>query len=63
MLNMLKRVSVHNSRVSKANLGDVTLVSEDNEPDHCNCNGRMGPCPLDGDCQKEKSCITLPKTM
>ena len=57
MPNMLKRVSVHNSRVSKAALGDVTLVSEDNEPNHCNCNGRMGPCPLDGDCQKEKSCI------
>ena len=27
------------------------------EPDQCNCNGRMGPCPLDGDCMKEKSCI------
>ena len=25
--------------------------------DECNCNGRMGPCPLDGDWMKEKSCI------
>ena len=24
---------------------------------HCNCNGRMGPCPLEGDCRKERSCI------
>ena len=30
---------------------------EDQESHHCNCNGRMGPCPLDGDCRKEKSCI------
>ena len=59
MPNMLKRISVHNSRVSKAALAleDVTLVSDDHVPDHCNCNGRMGPCPLDGDCQKERSCI------
>ena len=27
------------------------------ESEECNCNGRMGPCPLDGDCMKEKSCI------
>ena len=30
---------------------------KDQESNHCNCNGRMGPCPLDGDCRKEKSCI------
>ena len=119
MPNMLKRISVHNSRVTTAALADVTLVSDDNntneitlasddnnandnseklvptalpcndcsdecggytvenvpaeipdnedevvdeededqESHHCNCNGRMGPCPLDGDCRKEKSCI------
>ena len=27
------------------------------ESEDCNCNGRMGPCPLDGDCMREKSCI------
>ena len=107
---MLKKISVHNSRVSTAaqsKIADVTLVSDDNtatnvtsdkaqqetaavpcnnceddcggflvdpvpaalpdqisddegedqEPDHCNCNGRMGPCPLDGECRREKSCI------
>ena len=27
------------------------------ESEECNCNGRMGPCPLSGDCRKEKSCI------
>jgi len=57
MPNKLKRVSVHNRRVSKTVLGDVTLVSKDNEPDHCNCNGSMGPYPLDGNWQKEKNCI------
>ena len=113
MPNMLKKISVHNSRVTALALADsmnVTLASDDNngnpapsanddemqqleahpcdeceeecgglivdtennggdatsasddgklqvEPDHCNCNGRMGPCPLDGDCRKEKSCI------
>ena len=25
--------------------------------DHCNCTARIGPCPLNGDCRKEKSCI------
>ena len=24
---------------------------------HCNCTAKIGPCPLDGDCRKEKSCI------
>ena len=61
MPNMLKKVSVHNSRVSKEALANVTLAGDDNnvqqEEDHCNCNGRMGPCPLEGDCRKEKSCI------
>ena len=110
MPNMLKKISVHNSRVSAvalSEIGDVTLASDDNnanetiteqqeptaspcnecevdcggylvdhtpmevadqshidsedgedqEPDHCNCNGRMGPCPLEGDCRKERSCI------
>ena len=114
MPNMLKKISVHNSRVTANALADstnVTLASDDNngmpapsanddevqhlvahpcdeceeecgglivdtgrnagaatsasddegqqlvETDHCNCNGRMGPCPLDGDCRKEKSCI------
>ena len=54
MPNMLKKVSVHNSRVSKEALANVTLAGDDNnvqqEEDHCNCNGRMGPCPLDGNC-------------
>ena len=44
-----------------ADSGIVTSASDDDEhanvPEHCNCNGRMGPCPLDGDCQKERSCI------
>ena len=30
MPNMLKRISVHNSRVTTAALADVTLVSDDN---------------------------------
>ena len=25
------------------------------ESEDCNCNGRMGPCPLDGDCMRETS--------
>ena len=111
MPNMLKKISVHNSRVTGkalANASNVTLVSDDNsepaasanmgevlhleaspcndcgdcggliiqtadnvaaatsasddeqhpeEVTDCNCNGRMGPCPLNGDCIKEKSCI------
>ena len=64
MPNMLKKVSVHNSRVTAQALADsgiVTSASDDDEnanvPEHCNCNGRMGPCPLDGDCRKERSCI------
>ena len=112
MPNMLKKISVHNSRVTAKALAKtpvVTLAGDDNigdpatyviddeqqleaypcddceeecgglivdtlnnggavtsanddaqpteVPDHCNCNGRMGPCPLDGDCRKEKSCI------
>ena len=24
---------------------------------HCNCTAKIGPCPLDGDCRKEKSCL------
>ena len=54
---MLKKISVHNSRVTAqalAESGNVTSASEDeiDEPvaTHCNCNGRMGQCPLDGDC-------------
>ena len=111
MPNMLKKISVHNSRVTAkalAETSDVTLAADDQntafpalpdevqhleahpcddceeecgglivdtvdngsdatpanddgrqqeESDDCNCNGRMGPCPLDGDCRKEKSCI------
>ena len=108
MPNMLRKISVHNSRVTAAALAEldsVTLVSDDHnensisseqleptaspcnecedecggflldqapievpdqiededreeqESDHCNCNGRMGPCPLQGDCRKERSCI------
>ena len=34
------------------NTVEVQEISDD-----CNCNGRMGPCPLDGDCMREKSCI------
>ena len=30
---------------------------DEEESEECNCNGRMGPCPLDGDCMREKSCI------
>ena len=52
---------MHNSRVSKEALANVTLAGDDNNvqqvKDHCNCNGKMGPCPLEGDCRKEKSCI------
>ena len=27
------------------------------EQTHCNCTRKIGPCPLEGDCRKEKSCI------
>ena len=27
----------------------------------CNCTGRMGPCPLEGDCRKEKNIISCCK--
>ena len=100
---MLKKISTHNSRItSKAELNNVTLISDDNgnpttptilanpctdceEPcegliidanantasttpvsddaqpkedeTHCNCTRKIGPCPLEGDCRKEKSCI------
>ena len=64
MPNMMKKISIHNSRVTNsalANSGQVTPAPDDEieepEPEHCNCNGRMGPCPLNGDCQKERSCI------
>ena len=47
--------------VENVDNGDATSTNDDGkqqkEDDDCNCNGRMGPCPLDGDCRKEKSCI------
>ena len=62
--NMLKKISVHNSRVTakaQAEAGEVTSAPDDDiykqEEEHCNCNGRMGPCPLDGNCRIERSCI------
>ena len=64
MPNMLKKISVHNSRVTakaQAEAGEVTSAPDDDiykqEEEHCNCNGRMGPCPLDGNCRIERSCI------
>ena len=111
MPNMLKKISVHNSRVTAKALADspaVTLARDDQpttsdndsdvqqleaypcndceeacggfivntvdngadvtsahddkvqqqeESEDCNCNGRMGPCPLNGDCMREKSCV------
>ena len=60
MPNMLKKISVHNSRVTakaQAEAGQVTSAPDDDiykqEEEHCNCNGRMGPCPLDGNCRIE----------
>ena len=44
------------------NGADVTSAHDDKvqqqeESEDCNCNGRMGPCPLNGDCMREKSCV------
>ena len=40
---------------------EPTPETTQNQPkaaqDHCNCTARIGPCPLNGDCRKEKSCI------
>ena len=39
----------------------VTSASNDHKQPQdettCNCTGRMGPCPLEGDCRKEKNII------
>ena len=40
----------------------VTPASDDQQPiddTSCNCTGSLGPCPLDGDCRKEKNCQAL----
>ena len=40
---------------------NVTSASNDHQQPQdettCNCTGRMGPCPLEGDCRKEKNII------
>ena len=43
MPNMKKSISRHNYQVQRSE-------EEPNQPG-CNCSGRMGPCPLDGNCQ------------
>ena len=43
------------------NGSNVTPASNDHQQPQdettCNCTGRMGPCPLEGDCKKEKNII------
>ena len=43
------------------NGGNVTPAPNDHQQPQdettCNCTGRMGPCPLEGDCRKEKNII------
>ena len=43
------------------NGGNVTPTPNDHQQPQdettCNCTGRMGPCPLEGDCRKEKNVI------
>ena len=36
---------------------EQTEATSDHEADHCNGTAKIGPCPHDGDCRKERSCI------
>ena len=48
MPNMTSTIARHNHKVQKKDKQEVQT-----DPG-CNCNGRMGPCPLDGGCLVEK---------